>query len=73
MLFCLEDIGVDVSDEDSILALKMGLDKSYDSFIISLDTTPPEQLTLNYVISRMLNEEVHCNNVKIQGVCYIPE
>src|ERR1700683_3138361 len=66
--FRLEDIGVDISDEDSILALTMGLDKSYDSFIISLDTTPPEQLTLDYVISRMLNEEVRRNNVEIQGV-----
>ena len=41
----LEDIGVDISDEDTILALTMGLNKLYNSFIISLDTTPPEQLT----------------------------
>ena len=47
MSFRLEDIGVDVSDEDTILALTMGLNKSYDSFIISLDTTPPKQLTLS--------------------------
>ncbi|KIM71356.1 hypothetical protein PILCRDRAFT_17145 [Piloderma croceum F 1598] len=46
----------------------MGLNKSYDSFIISLDTTPPEQLTLEHVISCMLNEEVHRDNVQIQGV-----
>jgi uncharacterized short protein YbdD (DUF466 family) len=64
----LEDVGVDVSEEDTILALTMGLDKSYDSFIISLDTTPPEQLTLEHVISRMLNEEVRRDNVDIQGV-----
>ena len=68
MSFRLEDIGVDVSDEDTILALTMGLDKSYDSFIISLDTTPPEQLTLDYVVSRMLNEEVRRSNTEIQGV-----
>jgi hypothetical protein len=36
----LEDVGVDVSEEDTILSLTMGLDKSYDSFIISLNTTP---------------------------------
>jgi hypothetical protein len=38
MSFHLENVGVDVSDEDTILALTMGLNKSYDSFIISLDT-----------------------------------
>jgi hypothetical protein len=64
----LEDIRVDVSDEDTILALTMGLDKSYDSFIISLNTTSPDQLTLNFVVSCMLNEEVHHTNVEIQGV-----
>jgi hypothetical protein len=64
----LEDVGVDVSEEDTILSLTMGLNKSYDSFIISLDTTPPEQLTLKHVISRMLNEEVCRDNVEIQGV-----
>ena len=64
----LEDIGVDISDEETILTLTMGLNKSYDSFIISLDTTPPEQLTLEHVISRMLNEEVRRDNVEIQGV-----
>jgi uncharacterized protein YacL (UPF0231 family) len=46
----------------------MGLDKSYDSFIISLDTTSPDQLTLDYVVSCMFNEEVHRTNVKIQRV-----
>jgi hypothetical protein len=35
----LEDIGVTVDDEDRILALTTGLDKSYDSFVISLDLT----------------------------------
>jgi hypothetical protein len=68
MSFHLEDIGVDISNEDSILVLTMGLDKSYDSFVISLNTTPPEQLTLDYIISHMLNEEVCHNNVEIQGV-----
>jgi hypothetical protein len=46
----------------------MGLDKSYDSFIISLNTTSSDQLTLNYVVSHMLNEEVHHTNVEIQRV-----
>jgi hypothetical protein len=68
MSFHLEDIRVDVSDEDTILVLTMGLDKSYDSFIISLDTTSPDQLTLDYIVSYMHNEEVCCTNVEIQGV-----
>ena len=59
---------MDVSDEDTILALTMGLDKLYDLFIISINTTPPNQLTLNYIFSCMLNKEVHCSNVEIQGV-----
>ena len=68
MLHRLRDIKVNLSDEDTILALVMGLDKSYDLFIISLDTTQPKQLTLEHVISCMLNKEVHCDNVEIQGV-----
>ena len=68
MSFRLEDIGVDVSDEDTILVVTMGLDKSYDSFIISLNTTSPDQLTLDYIVSHMLNEEVRRTNVEIQGV-----
>jgi hypothetical protein len=68
MSYRLEDIGVDILDEDTILALTMGLNKSYDSFIISLDTTPPEQFTLEHVISCMLNKKVRCDSVEIQGV-----
>jgi len=64
----LEDVKVKVSDEDTILALTMGLNKSYDSFIISLDTTPANQLTLEHIISWMLNEEVCHDNIEIQGV-----
>jgi len=52
----LEDIRVDISDEDNILTLMMGLNKS------------PEQPTLEHVISHMLNEEVHCGNIQVQGL-----
>jgi len=55
--FQLQEVGVDVSDKDVILALTLGLPLSYESFIISLDTTPPDQFTLNYVIMRLTNEE----------------
>jgi hypothetical protein len=46
-----------ISDQDCILALTMGLPSSYDAVIINFDSTPPNQLTLNHVIARLLNEE----------------
>ena len=55
--FQMQEVGVDVSNEDIILSLTLGLPLSYESFIISLDTTPPDQFTLNYVIVRLTNEE----------------
>jgi hypothetical protein len=56
------EIGVAVTDEDQILALTMGLDALYEPFIISLDSTQSELLTLDYVIHHLLNEDVHCDN-----------
>lgn len=53
----LNDIGVTVDDEDIILVLTGGLPPSYDNFVVSLDSTPPSNLTLEYVITRLLNEE----------------
>jgi hypothetical protein len=70
MSFMLEDIGVMVTDEDRILALTMGLNTMYDSFVISLDSTPTTDLTLNYVVHHMLNEEVHRDNCMKEGVAH---
>lgn len=53
----LRHANVKVDDEDVILALTMGLDSSFDPLIISLDTTPPTSLTMEFVIARLLNEE----------------
>jgi hypothetical protein len=53
----LKDIGVTVDEEDIILVLTGGLPPSYDNFVVSLDSTPPADLTLDYVITRLLNEE----------------
>jgi hypothetical protein len=53
----LQEIGVTVDDEDIILVLTGGLPKSYDNFVITLDATPSDQLTLDYVVTRLLNEE----------------
>jgi hypothetical protein len=36
----LDNIGMVVSGDDAILALLMGLDASYDSFILSLSSIP---------------------------------
>ena len=53
----LQEIGVTVEDEDVILVLTGGLPPSYDNFVITLDSTPPSQLTLDYVITHLINEE----------------
>ena len=58
MAFQLTEIGVAVTNEDQILALTMGLDALYKSFVISLDGTQPELLTINFVIHHLLNEDV---------------
>ena len=63
--FKLEDIGVAMTDEDRILALTNGLDDTFESFIISLDATPTAQ-TLDYVVDRLLNEEVRRTNREVK-------
>lgn len=45
-------------DEEIIIAiLTNGLPDSYDSLRVNLDSTPDAQLTLDYVVARLLNEE----------------
>jgi gag-polypeptide of LTR copia-type/Domain of unknown function (DUF4219)/Zinc knuckle len=56
--FTMEEAGISVSDHDRILALTMGLPAAYDAVIINFDSTPTDQLTLNNVIARLLNEEI---------------
>jgi hypothetical protein len=46
-----------VPDQDIILALTLGLPSSYDNVVIGFDATPSDQLTLDLVITRLLNEE----------------
>ncbi|RDX39353.1 hypothetical protein OH76DRAFT_1367603 [Lentinus brumalis] len=58
MAFRMEETGIAVVDQDKILAVTMGLPPSYDAVIIALDSIPTEQLTLEEVIRRLLNEEV---------------
>lgn len=54
----LREVGATVDDEDLILAITGGLPRSYNTFIVSLDSTPADDLTLDYVVSRLLNEEL---------------
>ncbi|OJA10711.1 hypothetical protein AZE42_13161 [Rhizopogon vesiculosus] len=63
MALDLEDIGVTVDDEDRILTLTTGLNKSYDSFVISLDSTATADLTFNHVVNHLLNEDVQQGSV----------
>ena len=58
LAFRMTEAGIAVSDQDRILALTMGLPVSYDPVIINFDSTPHDQLTLNHVIIRLLNEEL---------------
>lgn len=55
--FQLEEIGSDVKDDDIIFVLTNGLPPAYEQCIITLDSTLADELTLEYVISRLLNEE----------------
>ena len=64
--FCLTQIGVEVSDEDFILVLTQGLPATYKTFVVSLDATDPSLLMSEYVICRLLNEEVHQSGPKEQ-------
>ena len=56
--FQLEATGVTIIDEDVILALTEGLPESYSTFIVALDSIPADDLTLDIIITRLLNEEV---------------
>ena len=53
----LKAIDVDVSDEDMIVVLTAGLPTSYTPIVISFDALDSSKLTLDFVITRLLNEE----------------
>ena len=55
--FELESADFEVRKIDLIIALTQGLPESYSSFIVSLDATPPDQLKVDILIMRLLNEE----------------
>ena len=59
--FQLQQLGVTVTDEDTILVLTLGLPRIFNAFVVALDSTSAEQFTLEYVIQRLLNEESRIN------------
>ncbi len=64
MAWDLDECGVKVEDEDLVVALTVGLDKTYELFVISLESTPENIFTSDYVVTRMLNKEVRRNAAK---------
>jgi hypothetical protein len=44
---------IEFCDQDIILALTLSLPSSYDNVVISFDSIPPNQLTLDNVITRL--------------------
>jgi len=54
----LEDAGLTVQPIDLIIALTTGLGEEYTPLIISLDSTPFDELSVEKVIARLLNEEL---------------
>jgi hypothetical protein len=55
-MFRLQEINVQVPNKDVIMVLANSLPEEYDNFVITLDSTPPNNFTLEYVISCLLNE-----------------
>jgi hypothetical protein len=57
MVLRMEYTGIVVTDQDKILAFTMGLPATYEAVVINFDATSPNALTVEHVISRLLNEE----------------
>lgn len=57
MAFQLHAIGVTVDDKDLILVLTTGLPRTYRTFVVSLNSTPANDLTLKNMISRLLDDK----------------
>jgi hypothetical protein len=57
MVLRMEYTGIVVTDQDKILAFTMGLPTTYKTVVINIDATSPNALTVEHVISRLLNEE----------------
>lgn len=58
--------GGTASEEDIIIVLTQGLPITFESLIISLDAAHPNELTVDYVIGRLINEEVRQEMASVQ-------
>ena len=56
--FQLKAASITTINKNIILALTEGLPESFSTFIIALDNLPLSELTLDNIITRLLNEEV---------------
>ena len=65
----LADAGTEVSEDDIIVILTLGLLLSYKNFVIMLDATPDNQFTLDLVITHPLNEESCQTMVDMDNMC----
>ena len=54
----MEHAKIAVTNQDKILAITMGLPPSFNNVIINFNSMFPETLTLDLVITCLLNEEV---------------
>ena len=56
---CLKNVDVKVSDEEIIVVLTAGLSQMYSTIVVSFDALDPDTLTLDFVITHLLNEKAH--------------
>jgi hypothetical protein len=57
IVFQLTQIGVSVPDEDFILALTNRLPPHYENLVLTLDLTPSDLFSVDYVIGHLRTEE----------------
>lgn len=72
MVLRMEYTGIVVTVQDKILALTMGLPAAFEAVIINFDATPPADLTVEHVISRLLNEETRQESNEDSETSIIP-
>jgi hypothetical protein len=56
-VFTMEQAGIDVSDQNTILTLTIGLPSDYNTVVINFDSTPTDQLMMDNIVACLLNEE----------------
>lgn len=62
----LADIDAKPTDEDIIIVLTNGLPSAYNTLIATLDSVASKDLTVDYVITRLANEKVRLDGVRIK-------